>query len=265
MLFLLKITITPVLVALMSLAARRWGLVVGGLIMGLPWMTGPILFFLGLERGEAYAVQAAIGVLLGTIGIAGYLVVYALTARRARWPVSLGLASLAYAAIGYLLNGLNLGLWLAAASGVASLCAAFLLIPRAPDPGGIRHLPWWDIPMRMLATAVLVTIITFSADHLGPELSGVVATYPVIASVIGTFTHSQWGWAAVVQLDRGIALSLQSFVVFFLTIGLLAETIGLIWSFLLASAAALILSAALLVSTKRRQRKRSGEVKATTP
>ncbi len=264
MLFLLKITITPALVALMSLAARRWGPIIGGLIMGLPWMTGPILFFLGLEHGETYAAQAAIGVLLGATGIAGYLVVYALTARHGRWPLSLGFASLAYAATGYLLNGLNLGLWLAAASGALSLCAAFLLIPRAPDPGGIRYLPWWDIPMRMLATAVLVTIITFSADHLGPELSGVVASFPVIVSVIGTFTHSQWGWAAVVQLDRGVALSLQSFVVFFLAVGLLAETIGLIWSFGLASAAALILSAALLAST-RRQSKRSREVKATTP
>ena len=264
MLFLLKITITPVLVALMSLIARRWGPVVGGLIMGLPWMTGPILYFLGLERGEAYAANTAVGVLLGTVGIAGYLVVYALTARRARWPVSLGLASPTYGAIGYILSGLNLGLWLAAASGVSSLCAAFLLIPRAPDPGGIRYLPWWDIPMRMLATAALVTIITFSADHLGPELSGVVATFPVIVSVIGTFTHSQWGWAAVVQLDRGVALSLQSFVVFFLAVGWLAETVGLIWSFLLATAAALLLSAALLAST-RRQSKRSREIKATSP
>lgn len=263
MLFLLKITITPVLVALMSLAARRWGPKVGGLIMGLPWMTGPILFFLGLERGEAYAAHTAVGVLLGTIGIGAYLTVYAHVARRAAWPVSLALGSITYAAVGYSLSGLDLGLWLAAASGAASLCAAFLLIPRAPDPGGVRYLPWWDIPMRMLATAVLVAIITFSADHLGPELSGVVATYPVILSVIGTFTHSQWGWAAVAQIARGVALSLQSFVVFFLTIGLMAEIKGLTWSFLLASVAALILSAALLLSTSRRKRPRSGKVKAT--
>ncbi len=43
MLILLKLTVTPILVALVSIAARRWGPTIGGLIMGLPWMTGPIL------------------------------------------------------------------------------------------------------------------------------------------------------------------------------------------------------------------------------
>ena len=56
---LLKLMIVPVLVALMSLAARRFGPKIGGLLIGLPWMTGPVIFFLGLERGDAHAAQLA--------------------------------------------------------------------------------------------------------------------------------------------------------------------------------------------------------------
>ena len=46
MLFILKIAVTPLLVAAVSLAARRWGPTVGGLVMGLPWFTGPVLLVL---------------------------------------------------------------------------------------------------------------------------------------------------------------------------------------------------------------------------
>ena len=46
-------------------------------------------------------------------------------------------------------------------------------------------LPWWDIPARMAVTLMLVAVILSSADRLGPQLSGVVSTYPVILIVIG--------------------------------------------------------------------------------
>ncbi len=254
MLFLLKVTITPVLVALMSLAARRWGPTLGGIIMGLPWMTGPILLFLGLEQGNAYVARASTGTLVGSIAIGAYLVAYAGAARRTSWPVSLCAAVAAYAAVGYAASGIGLSLWVAGAAGTTSLLAAYLSMPRVADAGGLRYLPWWDIPMRMAATAALVAIITLAADALGPELSGVVASYPVIVSIICAFTHSQWGWAAFIQLARGVALSLLSFVAFFLVLGSQVERLGLAWSFALAAAAALAISSGLILASKVRAR-----------
>ena len=77
--FLLKIAVPPVLVAAMSLAARRWGPTVGGLLMGLPWMTGPILFFLALDNGGEFAVAACAGIQLGVICIYAFILAYAAT------------------------------------------------------------------------------------------------------------------------------------------------------------------------------------------
>lgn len=256
-----KLTITPVLVALMSLIARRWGPTWGGLLMGQPWMTGPILFFLGLEHGEAYAARASVGVLVGAIGIGAHIIAYVYTARLASWPLSLMASTLAYATTCYAVSGNDFPLWLAAVCGLASLGSAYLIIPKVVDPGGLRYLPWWDIPMRMVATAVLVGIITVSADVLGPELSGVAASYPVILTIIGIFTHSQWGWAALAQLARGVAISLTSFVAFFFILGLTAETVGLIWAFVLAVLAALITTAGVILSTASRQPTRSPAAK----
>ena len=85
-LLLLKLTITPLLVAGMSLAARRFGPTLGGLIMGLPWMTAPVLFFLGLERGEVYLAQSAYGALLAVPSIAAFALSYAAISRKQKWP-----------------------------------------------------------------------------------------------------------------------------------------------------------------------------------
>ena len=48
--------------------------------------------------------------------------------------------------------------------------------------------------------------------QLGPQLSGIVASYPVIVTVVGSFTHHQWGRDAVLRILRGMSLSLIGFV-----------------------------------------------------
>lgn len=246
MLLVLKLTIAPLLVAAMSLAARRWGPAVGGLIMGLPWMTGPVLFLLTLEKGVAWSAQACIGALLGVVGIAFYVVAYGYTARRASWPFSVAAAAAAFATAGSLTSRMDMGLEGAAVAGAACLIAGFLILPRPAAPAILRALPWWDIPMRMLATAALVAVITVGADMFGPRLSGIVATFPVILTVVGSFTHHNWGVAAVTRLLRSLLLSLLSFVVFFWVAGAAVETLGLVEAYLLAGAAALVVSGLLL-------------------
>ena len=55
---------------------------------------------------------------------------------------------------------------------------------------------------------------------MGPQLSGIMSTYPVIVTVVGTFTHHRWGREAVWRMLRGITASLVGFVAFFLVVGL---------------------------------------------
>jgi hypothetical protein len=59
-LLILKFLLAPGLVALASLAGRRWGLKVGGAIAGFPVVVGPILFFFAVEQGSGFASVAAL-------------------------------------------------------------------------------------------------------------------------------------------------------------------------------------------------------------
>ena len=260
--FLLKIAITPLLVAAVSLAARWWGPTIGGILIGLPWFTGPTLFVLIQDKGIDFGVAACAGIELGVACVAAFILAYGLVSVFARWPLSLAGGTAAFAASAWvaqhpaLLAGAELGtagpLWAASGVGLVALAIANLLLPRPRATPALQALPWWDIPMRMLTTGVLVTVIVLAADAMGPQLSGIMSTYPVIVTVVGTFTHHRWGREAVWRMLRGITASLVSFVAFFLVVGLTLAGVGLIASYALASLVALAITSGLFFLNRAR-------------
>jgi hypothetical protein len=252
MLFLLKIALPPILVAVMSLAARWWGPTIGGLLMGLPWMTGPLLVFLALDKGLDFAVEACTGIELGVVCVAAFMLAYGLASTFMRWPACVAAGAAAFGASALGLKDIALALPGAAAAASASLVLAYLLLPRPRAPALTAALPWWDIPARMLSTLALVCAILLSADLLGPRLSGIVSTYPTMVTVISAFTHHQWGRDAVRRMLRGLALSLLVFVAFFLAVGTSLPAVGLLASYVIAATLVLVLDAALLVAMRGR-------------
>ncbi len=252
MLLLLKVAVPPVLVAAISLAARLWGPTVGALLIGLPWMTGPVLFFLALDKGVTFAVHACAGIELGVVCICAYLLAYAAMSAVTRWPTCLAAATTAFFGAAWTTHGIGIGLVPAAVLGVGSLIVTYVLLPRPKGDPLLTPLPWWDIPARMVATLALVVAISLSADVLGPQLSGVVSTFPTIVTVIGAFTHHQWGREAVRRMLRALTMSLMAFVAFFLVVGLTLPTVGLIVSYGLAAVAALPVSGLILVINRWR-------------
>ncbi len=251
MLFLIKLTVTPILVGLMSLALRHWAPTAGSILIGLPWMTGPVLFILGQERGDTWVASTCVGVQLGVIALCGYAGGYTLIARRHGWLASQSVGTVAFALVALVVQRLGLGAAaaaLGALAGLLTLYRAIVIPPEAPVPG---RLPWWDIPARMLATAVLVVIISLSADQLGPTWSGIIATFPVIMTVIGTFTHAQWGGDATRRLFRGVVISLVSFVLFFVTVEASVVSLGLVASYALAVLVSIATSTSFVLLRRR--------------
>ena len=128
--FLFKAAIPPFLAALASLVARRWGPTVGGLFMGLPWMTGPILLFLGLDKGGQFAVDACTGIQLGVLCISAYVFAYAALTSAASWPVCLAAGTAAFAGGTAILQHVSMPLLPATALAAAGLLGTYRLLPR---------------------------------------------------------------------------------------------------------------------------------------
>jgi hypothetical protein len=248
---LLKISLPPVLVAVMTLAARRWGPTFGGLIMGLPWMTGPVLFFLGLDKGPEFLVAASGGVILAVWGLGAFILGFGYAATWFGWPGALATAIAGYSAAGLITQTIDVPLAVATPIAFAVLLLTYWLLP-APTTV-VRHAPppVWDIAARMIATFALVSVIMVSADRLGPQRSGLVASYPVILTVIGAFTHSQLGQNGLLQVLRGISLSLLAFTGFFATVGMATPIIGQISAYAVAAIVALTISGCLIAWSRR--------------
>ena len=248
---LLKISLPPVLVAVMSLAARRWGPTFGGLIMGLPWMTGPVLFFLGLDKGAGFLVTAARGVELAVWGMGAFILGFAYASKWFGWAGSLATAVAGYFATALMTQALDVPLWLATAVAFAVLIATYWLLPEPTSAPVPARVPGWDIPARMAATFALVAIIMISADLLGPQRSGIIASFPVILTVIGCFTLRQSGRDNLLRVLRGISLSLLAFVGFFAVVGFATPVWGQVTAYAAATVAALLISGTLVAWSQR--------------
>jgi hypothetical protein len=103
---------------------------VSGWLVALPFTSGPIVFFLALDHGTAFAGGAAVGALAGAIAQAAFCLGYGALADRSRWGVALPAGSLAFAAATMVLQRLALPLVWLFLGVIAALAAAFRLMPR---------------------------------------------------------------------------------------------------------------------------------------
>jgi hypothetical protein len=237
-LLLLKLTLAPGLVAATTLAGRRWGPRAAGWLGGLPVVVAPILLAIALEHGNAFAADAAAGALLGLLSLTGFVLAYGWCARWMGWLPAAAIGWAVFAAATLVLDRVELPNGLALALVCASFAAAAALLPRAPaEPP--RSVPRYDLLLRAAATAALVLLLTGLAGTLGPHLSGLLASFPVLATVLAAFTHVQEGPAAAAQLLRGFATGLVAFAVFCFTMAELLPSESLATALALSSAAAL--------------------------
>lgn len=233
----LTLLVAPALVGAATLAARRWGQRLGGLVSAFPAFA--VLLIDAHERGAPFAARAASSTLLGRVTLSVFVVVFGLTARRGGPGRSLvaGWAAVAAAAGG--LGGAELGPAACLAVATASLTAAYLALPRtsgqAPPPPPLRY----ELPLRMAATAGLVAALSAAAAGLGPHVGGILTALPVLASILAVFTFAQQGGPAVQDLLRGMVTGMAAFVVFCALVAALVQPAGIATAFAAAVLGAL--------------------------
>ena len=235
----LKLILTPLLIASVTLVGRRWGAGVSGWLMGFPLTSGPVSIFLALQYGRAFAAKAAVGTLGGIASVCVFCLVYSLVSRKAGWPVSAVAAITAFFAAIFLWNMASLALLPTIIIDVIVVVLILLSIPRRQTFAGTVATPRWDIPARMLvATAFVVGLTTFAAT-LGAQLSGLLSPFPVFSTVIAVFTHHQQGADTASQLLRGVVVGTFSFLSFFLVVAVLLPVAPMFWTYLAATAASI--------------------------
>ena len=239
LLLLLKLTLAPGLVAATTLAGRRWGPRTAGWLGGLPVVVGPILLAIAIEQGDAFAADAAEGSLFGLISLTAFMLAYGWAARRVSWLPALIAGWAAFALATFALEGVALPPLAALLVVVAVFAATEWSLPRGGGAAEAPRAPRYDVALRAACTAALVLLLTALAETLGARLSGMLAAFPVLASVLAAFTHAQDGPGPAADFLRGLVRGLLSFALFCFVVAVLLPAAGLALTFLAATAAAL--------------------------
>ncbi len=225
-----------------SLAGRRWGPAVSGWLVGLPFTSGPIVFFLALNQGEAFARAAALGTLTGAISQAAFCLAYGWLAIRFTWPLTVLVSTLIFAGATAAFQYLSLPLSALFLTILLVLVLALQLMPQLPAaPSSARVLPRWDVPARMIIATAFVVLLTGLAPILGPHLTGLLAPFPLYATILAAFAHHLQGPAAASGVLRGLLVGLFAFASFFLVLAILIEQIGIAPTFAAAILVAVVL------------------------
>ena len=129
------------LVGASTLAARRWGHGVGGVISAFPLIVGPVLMLAAVRHGTPFAAQAAGATLLGLVSLGGFVFVYAWSATRLRSSGSLACAWLAAAALGVVVGQIEVRAPAAFACAMLAMLVARRTLPpaAATAPRGGRY------------------------------------------------------------------------------------------------------------------------------
>lgn len=226
------------------MAGRRWGAGVAGWLAGFPSLAGPVLFFLAIERGPEFTVQAA-AVAISTVFCAvAFGVAYAWACRRLHWFWCVACALAAWTAAALLLSHLPLTAMVSLAISLLALLVAPRVYPRTNAQWGSSTMPAHDLALCMVAGAAMVLAVTAAAEALGPAWTGLLAAFPVLSIVMAVFSHRANGPGFAVALLRAMVGGLYSFIGFSLTVSLLLAHVSVAATFAAAVAAAVVVQGA---------------------
>lgn len=251
-LFLLKLVVTPSLMYVVSRIVRRFGGLVGGLASGLPLTSGPIVVFIAVEQGNAFAAQTAGGALSGLAAVLFTYLAYVFVSRRLPCVPACALGLAFFAVCSWVFLRLAAPAVALLAGLLAIVAIVMLPMPVEVVKAVMRPASAWDTPLRMGAATAMLLAITASAHILGPHLSGILSPIPVIAWPLTIFTQVQRGRREMLAVIKGNAVSAVGVIAFYLIIRHLVLPLGLAPTVLLALAASVVVAAGLGLALRRR-------------
>ncbi len=200
----LKIFLSPLLMLVVTFLQARTSASAGGRFMGWPLVTGPIILIIFLQEGAAFAAKTAHGALLGQISLIAFAWSYALVALRAPWYLSIACASVMFIGSVYLVSLIHIPLWLTFILLASALYLVNKFWPKYEPITTPLASPRWELYLRIALVIALVFVLSEFSQTLGPALTGGFSTYPVIATIMGTFNHKRFGASAAISLHHGL-------------------------------------------------------------
>jgi hypothetical protein len=238
--FILKLVLAPIIIGGASLAGRKWGPSVSGWLVGLPFTSGPVVFFVALSHERAFVLETVRGVLSGGFSLIAYCLIYAWMAKRFHWAVSLSTSLIVFTGMTLLLQNVTIYFIPLFFAVMAVILLGIWWMPKYEAVEYTEVPGKWDIPSRIVLGTSFIIFVTAIAPYIGARLTGLLTTIPLYVSILAVFAHRGQGGAGAINVLRGLVYGLFAFASFYLVLGLLIEGQSLAVSFSAATLAALV-------------------------
>ncbi len=238
----LKLIMVPIILGGASLAGRRWGPMISGWLIGLPLTSGPVAFFVAFSHDSAFLKSTILGTLSGGLPLVIFILSYAWMAVRFRWQAALAVSIFSFILATLVMQFIVLPLFLIFLLVLLAILLGLRLMP-AIDQAEINHTPpgKWDLPARIILGTCFILIITGIAPYIGARLTGLLSTIPLFTAILTIFAHRLQGPSGATSVLKGLLYGLFGFAGFYLVLALSLEPLGLGFSFISATLAAIFI------------------------
>ena len=230
----LKIAMTASIVVAASLVVERSGPFIGSLIASLPTAGGAALIILAIEHPPGFIASSAVGSMVSNAVVAIFALTYAALAQRRSLFISLGLAYLVWFGCAGLTRLVD---WNAA----SALLLSALVFPvaiyagtrfRAEASTKTRvSFTGHDLAWRAGVVTLCVIVVTAASHLIGSFASGLFAFFPVAMGSYFIILHPRIGGPATASVAAHVQAPLIGLGLSLLAVHLLAEPIGVWWSY----------------------------------
>lgn len=214
---MIKLLIVPFFILLVSLAGRRWGTKVAGILSGMPVVAGPIVVLMAIDQGIVFGLHAAIAGISGVVSLLSFGITYCWLSQYRHWSISFLGGVAVWIITATLLTFLPQNLYVVSVVAILGLIFTPLILPPLTTIA-IPARQFNDLALRMLAGGLFTLVVTALAYVMSSQWSGLLAVFPIIGSVMAIFTHIMQGKEAVVMLFHGTVRGLYSLTAFFIVL-----------------------------------------------
>lgn len=251
MIFILKLFLVPCFIGLITLAGRRFGASVAGLLSGLPIIAGPIIWFIYLEQGYAFAQQSLAALISGIVALSTFCFTYAWICTRLNWVFSLLFSLLIYFMVAWLMASLTLNVNTSAILACLGILLQIMFSPKSDGQILLVPASAAEIICRMMFAFVLVFSVTGLAQTIGEAYAGIFAAFPVAGSTIALFSHRNHSAKSAIKSLKSMMQGLLAMLACFYITALLSDEFGFSIALLLGGTVALTLQF-IFMSVKNR-------------
>jgi uncharacterized membrane protein (GlpM family) len=230
-----KMAMTAAVVVFISIVVERSGPFIGAMVAALPTAAGAAYVILAIEHPPGFIAASAVGSMAIGAAVAIFAAVYAVLAQRHGLVLSLGVSLLVWFACAALLRQFD---WTPLSALVLNAAVYAVTIPltwrhRSSAPPRKFLRTRYDIPLRALAAATVVVIVTTASHSIGSFASGMFALFPIVFCSSIVILHPRVGGKSTASVMAHAQVALIGLTLAFMAVHYLAEPLGSWWALLI--------------------------------